>query len=283
MNFKIGILGGTGLEDPKIFTNAQELRVNTPFGLPSDALIEGKVGDNTCILLARHGRKHEISPTNVNYRANLWALMQQGAKVILSTAACGSLKEELTPCSFVFLDSVIDRTFKREVTFHDGKDGHPKGVCHIPMHPAYNEKLRQVLITSAEELKYKFFKTGTAICIEGPRYSSRAESELYRSWNVDIVNMTVCPEVYLAKELGIPFATTAIVTDYDCWREGEKVSVDLVAQRMRESSDRAKTLFVTAIKKIGAMDWGNEIMEAKKTARAGIMIDEHVVFDHLKY
>ncbi|VDM99927.1 unnamed protein product, partial [Onchocerca ochengi] len=113
-------------------------------------------------------------------------------------------------------------TYKREVTFHDGKDGHPKGVCHIPMYPAYNEKLRQVLITSAEELKYKFFKTGTAICIEGPRYSSRAESELYRSWNADIVNMTVCPEVYLAKELGIPFATTAIVTDYDCWREDEK-------------------------------------------------------------
>ncbi|MCP9263820.1 S-methyl-5'-thioadenosine phosphorylase [Dirofilaria immitis] len=336
MDFKIGIIGGTGLEDPKIFTNAREYKVNTPFGSPSDALIEGKVGDTTCILLSRHGRKHDISPTNVNYRANFWALMQQGAKVILSTAACGSLKEELTPCSFVFLDTFIDRlcqflqelyclktesaayykvidqralfnhfsrvkqrislencsrvkqrtsleTFKREITFHDGKDGHPKGVCHIPMHPAYNEKLRQVLITSAQELKYKFFKTGTAVCIEGPRYSSRAESEVYRSWNADIINMTVCPEVYLAKELGIPLATTAIVTDYDCWREGEKVSVDLVAQRMRESSDRAKTLFLTAIEKIGAMNWNNEIMEAKKTARAGVMVDEHVVFDHLKY
>uniref|UniRef100_A0A0R3RT62 S-methyl-5'-thioadenosine phosphorylase n=1 Tax=Elaeophora elaphi TaxID=1147741 RepID=A0A0R3RT62_9BILA len=310
MDFKIGIIGGTGLEDPKIFSNTKEYKVDTPFGTPSDVLIEGKVGDTTCILLSRHGRQHDTSPTNINYRANLWALMQQGAKVILSTAASGSLKEELTPGSFVFLDSFIDRTFKREVTFHDGKDGHPKGVCHIPSHPAYHEKLRQVLISSAEELKYKYFKTGTAVCIEGPRYSSQAESEVFRGWNADIINMTVCPEVrfesnimlsaipnvYLAKELGIPFATTAIVTDYDCWREGEKVSVDLVAQRMREASDKAKTLFVTAIKKIGAMHWSDEIMEAKiagyvslsyelfqKTARAGVMVDEHVVFDHLKY
>uniref|UniRef100_A0A915PYC5 S-methyl-5'-thioadenosine phosphorylase n=1 Tax=Setaria digitata TaxID=48799 RepID=A0A915PYC5_9BILA len=283
MVFKIGIIGGTGLEDPEIFTDIQEHKVNTPFGSPSDALIEGKVGNVSCILLSRHGRKHDTSPTNINFRANLWALMEKGAKVILATAASGSLKEELTPGSFVFLDSIIDRTFKREVTFHDGRDGHPKGVCHIPMHPAYNEKLRQVLISSAEELNYKFFKTGTAVCIEGPRYSSRAESEVFRSWNADIINMTVCPEVYLAKELGIPFATIAIVTDYDCWREGEKVSVDLVAQRMRESADRAKTLFVTAIKKIAALEWGDEIMEAKKTARAAVMVDEHVVFDHLKY
>uniref|UniRef100_A0A1I8EJ58 S-methyl-5'-thioadenosine phosphorylase n=2 Tax=Wuchereria bancrofti TaxID=6293 RepID=A0A1I8EJ58_WUCBA len=283
MDFKIGIIGGTGLEDPKIFSNAQEYKVSTPFGSPSDALIEGEVGNTTCILLSRHGREHNVSPTNINYRANLWALMQQGAKVILSTAASGSLKEEITPGSFVFLDSFIDRTFKREVTFHDGKNGHPKGVCHIPMYPAYNEKLRQVLISSAEELKYKIFKTGTAICIEGPRYSSRAESEVYRGWNADIINMTVCPEVYLAKELGIPFATTAIVTDYDCWREDEKVSVDLVAQRMHESSDKAKTLLVTAIKKIGAMRWDDEIIMAKKTARSGVMIEEHMVFDHLKY
>ncbi|VDK77512.1 unnamed protein product [Litomosoides sigmodontis] len=280
---EVGIIGGTGLEDPKIFSNTQEYKVNTPFGSPSDVLIEGKVGDTTCVLLSRHGRGHDTSPTNINYRANLWALMQQGAKVILSTAASGSLKEELTPGSFVFLDSFIDRTFKREVTFHDGKDGHPKGVCHIPIHPAYNEKLRQVLISSAEELKYKYFKTGTAICIEGPRYSSRAESEVFRGWNADIINMTVCPEVYLAKELGIPFATTAIITDYDCWREGEKVSVDLVTQRMHEAADKAKNLFVTAIKKIGATCWDDEIMEAKKTARAGVMVDEHVVFEHLKY
>ncbi|EFO26651.1 S-methyl-5'-thioadenosine phosphorylase MTAP [Loa loa] len=283
MDFKIGIIGGTGLEDPKIFSNTEKHKVSTPFGSPSDVLIEGKVDDITCILLSRHGRGHDISPTNINYRANLWALMQQGAKVILSTAASGSLKEELTPVLYVPNLLFDFGTFKREVTFHDGKDGHPKGVCHIPMHPAYNEKLRQVLISSAEELKYKFFKTGTALCIEGPRYSSRAESEVYRGWNADIINMTVCPEVYLAKELGIPFATTAILTDYDCWRDGEKVSVHLVDQRMRECSDKAKTLFVTAIKKIGAMHWDDEIMEAKKTARAGVMVDEHVVFDHLKY
>lgn len=282
MDFKVGIIGGTGLEDPQIFTDPREFKVRTPFGAPSDALIEGKIGDVSCILLSRHGRGHDTSPTNINYRANLWALMQQGVKVIISTAASGSLKEELTPGSFVFLDSVIDRTFKREVTFHDGLEGHPKGVCHIPMHPAYNEKLRQVLILSAEELRYKHFKTGSAVCIEGPRYSSRAESEVYRSWNADIINMTVCPEVYLAKELGIPFAATAIVTDYDCWREGEKVSVDLVSQRMQENSSRAKTLFVTAIKKIGAMNWDEEIAEAKKTARAAIMVEEHVAFDHLK-
>ncbi|VDN07389.1 unnamed protein product [Thelazia callipaeda] len=281
--FQVGIIGGTGLEDTKIFTDIRKHKVDTPFGSPSDTLIEGKVGGVTCILLSRHGQDHSISPSNINFRANLWALMQQGAKVILSTATSGSLKEEISPGSFVVLDSVIDRTFKREGTFHDGKDGHPEGVCHIPMHPAYSEKLRQVLVSSAEELKYKFFNFGTVVCIEGPRYSSRAESEIFRSWNADVVNMTVCPEVYLAKELGIPFATTAIVTDYDCWREGEMVSVDLVAKRMEENSEKAKTLFVSAIKKIGALQWDREIKDAKETARTAIMVDDRVVFDHLKY
>uniref|UniRef100_F1L8K5 S-methyl-5'-thioadenosine phosphorylase n=1 Tax=Ascaris suum TaxID=6253 RepID=F1L8K5_ASCSU len=286
MVFKIGIIGGTGLEDPKIFENAREITVDTPYGEPSDCLLEGQVGGITCVLLSRHGRKHDKSPSKVNFRANLWALMKQGVSVILATATSGSLKEELTPGSLVFLDSIIDRTFKREVTFHDGLPGHPKGVCHIPMHPAYNEKLRQILISCAEDLKYKYFKTGTAVCIEGPRYSSRAESAVFRSWNADIVNMTVCPEVYLAKELGIPYASTALITDYDCWRDAkddEHVSVELVDKRMKENCDKAKNLFLAAIKKIGAEKWDDEIRNAKAIARSSVMIDKDEVIEHLKF
>ncbi|VDM43128.1 unnamed protein product [Toxocara canis] len=282
---ELGIIGGTGLEDPKIFENAREIRVDTPYGEPSDCLLEGEVGGVTCVLLSRHGRKHDKSPSQINFRANLWAMMKLGVNVIIATATSGSLKEELSPGSLVFLDSIIDRTFKREVTFHDGLPGHPKGVCHIPMHPAYNEKLRQILISCAEELKYKYFKTGTAVCIEGPRYSSRAESAVFRSWNADIVNMTVCPEVYLAKELGIPYASTALITDYDCWREAkdnEHVSVELVAKRMEENCDKAKNLFLAAIKKIGATNWDAEVREAKETARGAVMIGKDEVIEHLK-
>uniref|UniRef100_A0A0N5AA96 S-methyl-5'-thioadenosine phosphorylase n=1 Tax=Syphacia muris TaxID=451379 RepID=A0A0N5AA96_9BILA len=282
MVFKIGIIGGTGLEDPNIFENAREVVVQTPFGEPSDALLEGEVDGVPCILLSRHGRKHSVPPSGVNFRANLWALMKQGANVILATATSGSLKEEVSPGSLVFLDSFIDRTYKRAITFYDGsKDNPAKGVCHIPSHPAYNEKLRQVLISCAEELKYKYFKTGTVVCIEGPRYSSRAESEVFRSWNADVINMTVCPEVYLAKELGIPFSTTAIITDYDCWRDGEKVSVELVDERMVENAYKVKNLFLLAIKKIKQLDWTEEIKEAKAVARGAVMVDKSVVLDYL--
>ncbi|VDD87264.1 unnamed protein product [Enterobius vermicularis] len=298
MLFKIGIIGGTGLEDPNIFENSREVVVETPFGKPSDALLEGEVDGVPCVLLSRHGRKHGVPPTSVNFRANLWALMQQGVSVILATATSGSLKEEITPGSLVFLDSFIDRTFKREITFHDGREGNPaKGVCHIPSHPAYNEKLRQassefvflinnlfillILISCAEQLKYKYFKSGTVVCIEGPRYSSKAESNVFRSWNADVINMTVCPEVYLAKELGIPFATTAIITDYDCWREGDEVSVELVAERMVENAYKAKNLFLLAIKKIKEQDWTEEIKQAKIVARNAVMLDKDVLIEHL--
>lgn len=281
MVIKVGIIGGTGLDDPKIFANPREVVVDTPFGAPSDALLEGEVGGVPCVLLSRHGRKHDKSPSNVNFRANLWALMKQGASVIIATAASGSLKEEIAPGTFLFMDSFIDRTFKRAVTFHDGMAGHPVGVSHIPAHPAFNDKLRKILISCAQELKFKHFEKGTIVCIEGPRYSSRAESATYRGYNADVINMTVCPEVYLAKELGIPYASTALVTDYDCWREGEQVSVDLVTQRMLENSNKAKELFLLAIKKIGATDWTEEIKNVKKVARAAVMVDKNVVIEHL--
>ncbi|MFH4977583.1 hypothetical protein AB6A40_004292 [Gnathostoma spinigerum] len=282
MTFKVGIIGGTGLEDTEFFKNVKQVKVDTPFGPPSDDLLEGEINGVPCVLISRHGKKHNIAPSRVNFRANLWALMKQGAKVILATAASGSLKEDHTPGTLVFLDSFIDRTFKREVTFHDGVSGHPQGVCHMPAHPAYNEKLRQVLIKCAEELGFKHSKTGTAVCIEGPRYSSFAESAIWRSWNADIVNMTVCPEVYLAKELGIPYASVALITDYDCWREGELVSVELVTKRMNENAHKAKDLFSLAVKKLAAIDWTDEICECKKTARAGVMVDSDVVIDHLE-
>jgi len=269
--FKIGIIGGTGLEKTNFLENVREISVETPYGAPSDVLIEGTIGSVSCVILPRHGRKHQFSPTNVNYRANMWALMKTGVNVIIACTASGSLREEIAPGHFVVLDSFIDRTTKREQTFFDGQPGHLSGVAHVPMHPVFNQKLREVIMETCEQLNITYHKKGTAVCIEGPRFSSRAESEMFRVWGGDIVNMTICPEAGLAKELGIPYVSTALATDYDCWREGEHVSVELVMKTLAENASCATELFKTAIEKVSKMDWSEEIKQAKTLARCSIM------------
>uniref|UniRef100_A0A914V2L1 S-methyl-5'-thioadenosine phosphorylase n=1 Tax=Plectus sambesii TaxID=2011161 RepID=A0A914V2L1_9BILA len=274
---KIGIIGGTGLENPEILHNAVDKDVDTPFGKPSDLLKIGEISGVPCVLLSRHGRKHDKSPTTVNYRANLWALYQEGVTHILTTTACGSLREELPPGHLVFLDSAIDKTHRREGTFFDGLPGHPIGVCHTPMHPMFDIELRKILIATATELSIPHQKDGFAVCIEGPRFSTKAESNLYRSWGASLVNMTIFPEVQLAREMGIPYASTALVTDYDCWRESddvepEHVSVDLVMKTFAENAVKAMALFQGAIKKIAARDWTKHNAELKTVAKAAVMI-----------
>ncbi|KAI1732756.1 phosphorylase superfamily domain-containing protein [Ditylenchus destructor] len=272
--FKIGIIGGTGLEDPQILANAQEHVVNTPYGPPSDVLIEGTINGVPCIILSRHGRKHQTSPSHINYRANIWALKQLGASVILASSASGSLREDIRPGQIVFLDSFIDRTNKREQSFYDGQEGHPVGICHIPMHPIFDELLRTILISSAKDLGIDYHPHGISVCIEGPRYSTRAESELYRKWGADLVNMTVCPEAILAKELAIPYASIALSTDYDCWKDShETVSVELVTQIVNENAEKTLKLFVHAAEKIHATkdEFKKIIEEAKTTARTAVM------------
>ncbi|KAI3420088.1 hypothetical protein GPALN_003418 [Globodera pallida] len=283
--FKIGIIGGTGLEDPHIMERSGELRIKTPFGLPSDALIEGNVAGIPCVLLSRHGRRHQLSPTNINYRANIWALKQAGVSVIIAANACGSLQEELEPGKVVLVDSFIDRTTKREQTFYDGEPGHPPGVCHLPMHPAFSERLRHALVTTAARLGVAHRDHGVLVCVEGPRFSTRAESELFRRWGADLVGMTMCPEAVLAKELGIPYASMAVVTDFDCWRDtAEGVSISLVDEMMRKNAHLMQNLFIEAIKEVAGRkdEFIVEAQKAKALAAASVMEGEvKLNFDHL--
>ncbi|CAL8093600.1 unnamed protein product [Orchesella dallaii] len=273
MSIKIGIIGGSGLDDPDILENRKEEFVETVFGKPSDALIHGTIQGIDCVLLARHGRKHNISPTNVNYRANIWALKEAGCTHIIVSTASGSLQEEVKPGDLVFIDTFIDRTNKREQTFYDGKTpGCPKGVLHIPMHDPYSKGLREVLIETAKELSIPFHPTGTVVVIEGPRFSSRAESNMYRSFGASLVNMTNVPEVVLAKEAGILYAAVAMATDYDCWRDtGEKVSVEHVLQTFRDNATKVTKLFLAAVPKIAKLEWTQEIEELKGMVAGGVM------------
>ncbi|CAI8030476.1 S-methyl-5'-thioadenosine phosphorylase [Geodia barretti] len=224
-NLKVGIIGGTGLDDPDILSERAEKHVNTPFGKPSDCLITGTIQGTPCVLLSRHGRRHGLSPTQVNYRANMYALKEEGCTHVIVTTACGSLQEHIHPGDIVIIDQFIDRTTKRPLTFYDGTPGGPVGVSHIPMADPFCNRTRSVLARAVESLGISFHRKGTVVTIEGPRFSTRAESCLFRSWGAELVNMTTVPEVCLAKELGMCYASIALPTDYDCWK-GQPVNVE---------------------------------------------------------
>jgi len=272
---KVGIIGGSGLDDPKIFEAKAERVVNTPYGKPSDILIEGTMAGVDCVLLARHGRGHSIMPSNVNFRANIWALKEVGCTHLLVSTACGSLKEELHPGDVVFLDQFIDRTTKRASTFYDGAPGSPKGVCYIPMHTPFCPHTNKVLIETAVELGINHHISGTVITIEGPRFSTKAESHMFRSWGADVINMTTVPEVTLAKEAGLCYAAIAMVTDYDCWKEThEAVSPTAVLEVFKKNIQTMLTLFATAIPKLAQKDWTAIIEENKSCAASSVLVKE---------
>ncbi|NQT50170.1 S-methyl-5'-thioadenosine phosphorylase [Candidatus Kuenenbacteria bacterium] len=240
---KFGIIGGSGLDDPKLLENYQEVEVTTPFGKPSSKLTTGRVGNHDVVIIARHGAHHSIMPTKVPYRANIWALKEMGCTHIVATTACGSLKEEIAPGDLVFLDQFVDFTKHRIQTFYEDK------VVHTPMAEPFGKDLRQKFIKTAESSNLKHHKTGTMITIEGPRFSTRAESHLFRSWGIDVINMSTVPEVVLANELEIPYASIAMATDYDCWKEGEEaVTLEMVFATMRQNADKVKKLLIETIK-----------------------------------
>jgi len=242
---KIGIIGGSGLEDPKILVKAKEKEVKTPYGKPSDKLITGKISGKEVVILSRHGKKHTLSPSQVPYRANIWALKSLGCTHILATTACGSLKEEMKPGDFVFIDQFIDFTKQRKLTFFEDK------VVHTPMADPFDLSLRQSLIKTAQKLNLSYHPKGTIVTIEGPRFSSRAESFMFQRLGADVVNMSTVPEVTLANELGIPYQSIAMVTDYDCWKKGEEsVTNDLVMKRMAENSEKVKRLLIKTINRL---------------------------------
>ncbi|MFH0875014.1 MAG: S-methyl-5'-thioadenosine phosphorylase [archaeon] len=239
---KIGVIGGSGLEDPKILTEQKERIVKTPYGAPSSPLLEGKINDIAVAIISRHGRHHEIMPTNVPNQANIWALKECGCTHIIATTACGSLRENINPGDFVFIDQFIDMTKKRISTFHE-KDH----VSHMPMAEPFCGYLRNKLKLCAKKLKIQFHEKGTVITIEGPRFSSRAESRLWRQWNCDVINMSTVPEVVLARETGICYAAIAMATDYDSFLEGREVTVEEVMTTFKENTKKVIMLLISTI------------------------------------
>lgn len=216
---KIAIIGGSGLENPSIMQNAKRTRLDTPYGEPSSDFVTGTIGQKEVVLLSRHGRDHTIPPSQVNNRANLHAIRQMGCTHILATTACGSLRENIGRGDLVIPDQFIDFTRNRETTFFEAFE--PGFMKHTPMAEPFNAMLRSKLISAGLELGLAVHRQGCVITIEGPRFSTRAESHMFRSWGGDLVNMSTAPECMLANELGIPYAAVAMATDYDSWKEDE--------------------------------------------------------------
>lgn len=217
---RIGIIGGSGLEDPGILKNAQEIDVETPYGPPSSPLTTGTIEGVEVVLLARHGRHHTITPTHVNFRGNIRALKQAACTHIIATTAVGSLREEIKRGDLVIIDQFIDFTRFRNVTFFDEFEA--GNARHTAMPDPFSDEIRSVLIDCAKELGLAFHERGTVITCEGPRFATRAESRMFRVWGADIVNMSVAPEAALANEAGIPYGAVAMSTDYDSWKEDEE-------------------------------------------------------------
>jgi len=242
---KIGIIGGSGLDDPKILENAQDKEVNNKFGQPTSPLKCGKINGVDVVILARHGRDHSIMPTKVNFLANIYALKEEGCTHILAATAVGSLREEIKPGNLVFPSQFIDFTRHRNLTFFHEK------VVHTPMSEPYDKKLTDTLCQTCDKLGFEYNRDVTVLTIEGPRFSTKAESHMFRAWGADIINMSTCPEVILANELGIPYQTIAMSTDYDCWKEDEEpVTFEMILKRMKENADKVKKLLIKTIGRI---------------------------------
>ena len=245
---KIGIIGGSGLDNPEILSDPYDKDVSTPYGNPSAPLKIGKINNIEVILLARHGRKHEIPPSQVNYRANIFALKQENCTHIISTTAVGSLKEGIKRGDLVILDQFIDFTKQRKLTFHETFNDGPK---HTSMANPFDENLRKILVQTSKELGFNTHEKGTVITIEGPRFSTKAESHMFRLWGADVINMSITPEVILANELKIPYAAIAMSTDYDCWKDDEEpVSCESIQEIFIKNSDNVKALLINILSKL---------------------------------
>ncbi|XP_065666235.1 S-methyl-5'-thioadenosine phosphorylase [Hydra vulgaris] len=268
---KVGIIGGTGLDDPQLLLSKTEIDVDTPYGKPSSLLTVGELNGVPVVLISRHGKNHSIAPSQINYRANIWALKEIGCTHILATNACGSLKENYKIGDLIILDQFIDRTFKRENTFYSGLPNDLPGVQHIPMGEPFCEYTRNVLIEATKTCGFDMHERGNIVIIEGPRFSTRAESKMFQLWGGDLVGMTTVPEVCLAKEVGISYSSIAMVTDYDAWRDGDHVTVEQVAKVMHENAEKAKNVLLTAITLIGKQNWDEVIEKNNLCSRMAVM------------
>jgi len=242
---EIGIIGGSGLYEPGIVENPIEVKVYTPYGEPSDYIIVGTVRGRRVAFLPRHGRGHRIPPHRINYRANIWALKSLGVKWVISVSAVGSLREDYRPGDLVIPDQFIDMTKSRAYTFFDG----PR-VAHVSMAEPFCEHLRALLLETARGLGYRVHGRGIYICIEGPRFSTKAESRIWKDvFKADIIGMTLVPEVNLACEAQLCYATLALVTDYDVWAE-RPVTAEEVTKVMKENTEKAKRVLYELIPRL---------------------------------
>ncbi|MFH1621922.1 MAG: S-methyl-5'-thioadenosine phosphorylase [Candidatus Omnitrophota bacterium] len=244
---QIGIIGGSGLYNIEGVKKIKEQEISTPFGSPSDKVVTGELSGIEVVFLPRHGKGHRINPSEINYRANIFAMKKLGVERIISLSACGSLKEELKPMDFVLPDQFVDRTNQaRNTTFlRDGIVG------HISFAQPTCLDLSKVIYETAKELGMDIHMGGTYLNMEGPAFSTKAESHLYRTWGMDIIGMTNMIEARLAREAEICYSTLAAVTDYDCWHEShESVSVDMIIEYLNKNVDNAKQIIKDAILKI---------------------------------
>jgi len=250
----IGVMGGSGVYDIEGLTNTSWIKVESPFGKPSDDYLVGELGGKKIVFLPRHGRGHKVSPSEVNYRANVDGMKRLGVTDLLSVSAVGSLREDLKPGMFVIVDQFIDRTFAREKSFFGSGM-----VAHVSVaHPVCN-RLGDHIEETLEKLSIEFVRNGTYLVMEGPQFSTYAESNLYRQWGCDVIGMTNMPEAKLAREAELCYASVAMVTDFDCWHpDHDAVTVDQVIKVLLTNADKAKTLVQSVSPLIYADSKGSE-------------------------
>ena len=241
---KLGIIGGSGLYKMEGFQNTNWKKINTPWGKPSDEILTAKLGKEEICFIPRHSRGHKINPTNINFRANIDAMKQLGVTDIISVSAVGSLKENLQPGKFVIIDQFIDRTFSRTKTFFNDEI-----VAHVSMAKPTSLGLSKCCEAALKKLEISYKMGGTYVVMEGPQFSTLAESNLYRSWEADVIGMTNMPEAKLAREAEIRYCTVAMVTDYDCWHpDHDEVDVSVVVQTLMKNSSNAQNMIKEIIK-----------------------------------
>ena len=247
----LGVIGGSGLYEIPEMTGVSEIEGETPFGTPSGPVIQGRIDDRTVFFLPRHGKGHVLSPTEVPYRANVWALKSLGVTHLLSVSAVGSLREEIVPGHLVVPDQLIDRTKGiRPSTFFEGG-----AVAHVPLGDPYCSEFRQALLTATSHAEATVHESGTLVCMEGPQFSTRAESFLYRSWGAQLIGMTALPEAKLAREASLCYATLALATDYDCWHDGhDSVTVEAVIEVMKGNAVKARQALLALVRTFGARE-----------------------------
>ena len=262
---KIGIIGGSGLYKMEALKNVEEIQISTPFGSPSDVLIVGTLAENSVAFLARHGRNHTLLPSEVPYRANIHAMKQLGVEYLISASAVGSLKSEAKPLDMVVPDQFIDRTKNRVSTFFG------EGiVAHIAFADPVCSQLAKVLIDAIASLNLTdvtLHRGGTYVCMEGPAFSTKAESHLYRSWDTTVIGMTNLPEAKLAREAEIAYATLALVTDYDCWHpDHDSVTVEMVIANLQRNATNAQKVIQETVKRLSENPPHSEAHSALKYA-----------------